>query len=51
MGRWIRKRFLLIAAASISSARRFILKHSEDWAYKDEYIDGDTRLEGAAWVT
>jgi hypothetical protein len=51
MGKWIRQRFLLIAGKLVSSGRRFILKLSEDWAYKDEYNEADRRLEGLAWVT
>jgi hypothetical protein len=35
----------------VSGGRRFIMKLSEDWAYKDEYIEADRRLEGLAWVT
>jgi hypothetical protein len=51
MGKWIRQRFFLMAGKLVSSGRRFIMKLSEDWAYKDEYIEADRRLEGLAWVT
>jgi hypothetical protein len=51
MGKWIRQRFFLIAGRLVRGGRRFILKLSEDWAYKDEYIEADRRLEGLAWVT
>ncbi len=51
MGKWIRQRFFLIAGRLVKGGRRFILKLSEDWAYKDEYIEADRRLEGLAWVT
>ncbi len=51
MGKWIRQRFFLIAGKFISSGRRLILKLSEDWAYSEEYIEADRRLDGFAWVT
>ena len=51
MGKWIRQRFFLIAGKLVSSGRRFILKLQEDWAYREEYNEADSRLEGLAWVT
>ena len=51
MGKWIRQRFFLIAGRLVRSGKRFIMKLSEDWAYKDEYIEADRRLERLAWVT
>lgn len=51
MGKWIRQRFLLIAGRLVSSGRRFILKLQEDWAYRQEYNEADTKLEGLAWIT
>ncbi len=51
MGKWIRRRFLLIAGRLISSGRKVILKLSEDWAYRQEYEEAEGRLEGLAWVT
>jgi hypothetical protein len=50
MGKWIRQRFFLIAGKLVSSGRRFVLKLSEDWAYKEEYNEAEKRLEGLAWV-
>jgi hypothetical protein len=51
MGKWIRQRFLLIAGRIISSGRKFILKLSEDWAYKEEYNEAERRVEALVWVT
>jgi len=51
MGKWIRQRFFLIAGRLVRGGRRFILKLQEDWAYREEYIESDRRLEGLAWVT
>jgi Transposase DDE domain group 1 len=51
MGKWIRQRFLLIAGRLIRSGRKFILKLSEDWAYKEEYNEAERRLEALVWVT
>jgi len=51
MGKWIRQRFLLIAGKFVGSSRKFILKLSEDWAYREEYNEADRRLDGLAWVT
>jgi hypothetical protein len=44
-------RDVLIAEKFISSGGRLILNLSADWAYKDEYIEADRRLEGLEWVT
>ena len=49
--KWIRQRFFLIAGKLVSSGRRFVLKPSEDWAYKEEYNEAQRRLEGLVWVT
>ena len=51
MGKWIRQRFFFIAAKLVKSSVRFILKLSEDWAYREEYNEADRRLDGLAWVT
>jgi len=51
MGKWIRQRFFLIAGKLVSSGRRFVLKPSEDCAYKEEYNEAQRRLEGLVWVT
>lgn len=51
MGKWIRQRFLLIAGRLVRSGRTFILKLSEDWAYKEEYNEAERRLEALVWVT
>lgn len=51
MGKWIRQRFFLIAGRLIRSGRKFILKLSEDWAYKEEYNEAERRLEALVWVT
>jgi DDE family transposase len=51
MGKWIRQRFFLIAGELVRGGRRFILKLSEDWAYRQEYNEAEGRLEGLAWVT
>jgi len=51
MGKWIRQRFFLIAGKLVSSGRRFILKLSEDWAYKEEYNEAEERLKALVWVT
>jgi hypothetical protein len=51
MGKWIRQRFFLIAGKLVRGGRRFILKLSEDWAYRKEYNEAEGRLEGLAWVT
>jgi hypothetical protein len=44
-------RDFLIAEKFISSGRRFKLKLSADWAYKDEYIGADRRLVSLERVT
>jgi len=51
MGKWIRQRFFFIAGKLVKSSGRFILKLSEDWAYREEYNEADRRLDGLAWVT
>jgi DDE family transposase len=51
MGKWIRQRLFFIAGRLVRGGRKFILKLSEDWAYKDEYIEAEQRLKGLAWVT
>jgi hypothetical protein len=45
MGKWIRHRFFLIAGKLVRCGRRFILKLSEDWAYRKEYNEAEGRLE------
>ncbi len=50
MGKRVRQRFLLIAVRLIRSGRKFILKPSEDWAYKEEYNEAERRLEAMVWV-
>jgi hypothetical protein len=51
MGKCIRQGFLLIAGRLISSGRKFVLKLQADWAYREEYVEADRRLEESAWVT
>ena len=40
-----------IAGKLVKRSGRFILKLSEDWAYREEYKKADRRLNGLAWVT
>ncbi len=51
MGKWIKQRVLLILVKFVGSGRVFILKLSEDWAYRGEYNEAEGRLEMLAWVT
>ncbi len=50
MGKWIRQRFVLMTGKLVSSDWRFIMELSENWPYKDEYIEADRRLEGLTYI-
>ncbi len=51
VGKWIRKKIIMIAWKLIKIGRSFILKLQEDWAYQVEYSEADRRLQGLTWVT
>jgi len=51
VGKWIRKKIIMIAGKLIKIGRSFILKLQENWAYQVEYNEADRRLQGLAWVT
>jgi hypothetical protein len=45
MAKWVRQRFFLIAGRLVTRSRRLLLRLSQSWPWKEEYLRAECRLE------